>query len=684
MALSNTLAPEAHDVLAKTLKFLAIDAVQKADSGHPGMPMGMATAAGLLWAEFLTIDPPEPGWADRDRFVLSAGHGSMLLYGLLHLSGHHLPMSELEQFRQLHSKTPGHPEHGVTPGVETTTGPLGQGFANAVGMAMTEVHLAARYNRDGHRIINHYTYGICSDGDLQEGVCAEAASLAGHLGLGKLVLLYDDNGITIEGKTDLAYTDDVPMRFAGYHWHVQTVDGHDVNALRDAIRAATAETQRPSLICCKTHIGHGSPNKQDTAGSHGSPLGAAEVKLTKQALGWPEAPTFLVPDAARAAFDGLRTRGHAAHADWTSRMQAYRDAHPALAAELERALAGTLPGDLEASLPVFDDTPIATRSASGKVINALKARLPTLWGGSADLAGSTKTLMSGEKSFSHAEPGGRNLHFGIREHAMAAIMNGMALHGGVIPYGATFLTFSDYMRGGLRLAALMRQRVIHVLTHDSIFLGEDGPTHQSVEHALVLRAIPDMVVVRPADARETAWAWSLALHRAHGPTCLLLSRQDLPGIPGSGEGLLRGGYIVRDFGRTERSARQAVLVGSGSELHLCLQAADLLAARGIAVRVVSMPSIEVFQSQSPDYQASVLPPTPLVRVSVEAGRTGCWTPIVGPFGVTLGIDRFGESAPAEVLAEHFGFTAQHVADATENAVVALPEKIRAWREVLGG
>ena len=667
----------ATDTLVNTIKTLSMDAVQKADSGHPGMPMGMADAASVLWADFLTVDPAEPTWFDRDRFVLSAGHGSMLLYSLLHLAGFPLSLDEIKHFRQMGSLTPGHPEHGLTPGVETTTGPLGQGIANAVGMAMAEVHLAARYNRGDLQVVDHMTFGICSDGDLQEGIASEAASLAGHLGLGKLCFLYDDNSITIEGKTDLAWSESVSQRFEAYGWHTQTVDGHDRAAVKRAIHAARAETLRPSLICCKTHIGHGSPNKQDSASAHGSPLGVAEIKLVKEAIGWPIEPAFIVPDEAVAAFDALRARGALQRTQWEATMVRYREAHPELAAELERVISGQVPTDLARHLPPASDKATATRVSSGKVLNALAPHLPELWGGSADLAGSTKTLIDKASSFSRFDRAGRNLHFGIREHGMAGVLNGMALHGGVIPYGATFLTFTDYMRGSMRLSALMQQRVIYVLTHDSIFLGEDGPTHQSVEHAMALRLIPGMTVLRPADWRETAQAWLFAVNH-HGPTALLLTRQDLPNIPGTGDGLMRGGYAVTDI-----EGPQVVLIGTGSELHLCTGAAEILTTEGLRVKVVSMPSIERFFAEPESYRDEVLPPSVLVRVSVEAGRTLGWERIVGPFGAMVGIDRFGESAPSEVLAEHFGFTAKHVADVARGALAALPAKVQAMKERLG-
>jgi len=669
------------DVLVNTLKTLAIDAVEHANSGHPGMPMGMADASSVLWADYLVADPSEPAFYDRDRFVLSAGHGSMLLYGLLHLAGFPLSLDEIKRFRQLGSITPGHPESHLTPGVDTTTGPLGQGLATAVGMAMAEARLAARYNRPGFTVIDHHTWGICSDGDLQEGISHEAASLAGHLGLGKIVFLYDDNSITIDGPTDLSFSEDVPRRFEAYGWHVISVDGHDRAAVARALTAARAETARPSLIACRTHIGHGSPNKQGSEKSHGSPLGAAEIRLTKRNIGWPEDATFLVPDEAIAAFDGLRARGALRRTRRDEVLARYREAHPGLHAELARVLGldgggDGLTDDVPGLLPAFGDEPIATRNASGKVLNALAAGVPQIWGGSADLAGSNKTLLSGETPFSREDRTGRNLYFGVREHGMAAIMNGMALHGGVIPYGGTFLTFTDYMRGAMRLSALMEVRVIYVLSHDSVFLGEDGPTHQSVEHAMALRLIPNMRVFRPADGRETAAAWLAALRRTDGPTCLLLTRQDLPPIAGTAaalEGLLRGGYVVEAGGDDP----QVALIGTGSELHLCLEAACKLAGDGVTARVVSMPSLEAFLAEPQAYRDTVLPPSCLVRVAVEAGRTFGWEAVVGPFGVAIGVDRFGESAPAEILADHFGLTGEAVAEAARAALAAFPDAARA-------
>ena len=651
-------------VVVDTIRTLSMDAVQKAKSGHPGMPMGMADGAAVLWLHHLTTDPSAPEFVDRDRFILSAGHGSMLIYSLLHLSGHDLGLDELKSFRQLHSRTPGHPEYGMTPGVEVTTGPLGQGFATAVGMAMAERYLAAQFNRPGHTIVDHAVLGICSDGDLEEGISHEAASLAGHLGLGKITFLYDDNNITIDGDATLAFSEDTTRRFEAYGWHVQSVDGHDRDAIHAAILAGKAVTDRPSLIRCKTHIGYGSPNKQDSASSHGSPLGDEEIRLTKEGMGWPVDAYFEVPQSALDAFSILKERGQAKRTQWEAAFDAYGSAHPELAAQWVSIHEGNgLPGHLESLLPGFGtngDEKTATRSASGAVINALAETLPQLWGGSADLAGSNMTLVAGQPSFQRDRPDGRNLHYGIREHGMAAAMNGMALHGGVIPYGGTFLTFSDYMRGSMRLSALMKLRAVYILTHDSIFLGEDGPTHQSVEHAAALRLIPGMHVMRPADIRETSAAWAAALRRTDGPTCLLLSRQGLPPIPGSTramEGVERGAYLVHG---DPNEAPDLILIGTGSELHLCLEAAAALEAEGHRTRVISMPSVERFRSQDAEYKERLLPSQSPLRISVEAGTTNGWADIVGPLGHSIGIDTFGESAPASALAEHFGFTTGHV------------------------
>ena len=656
--------PEAHDqVVVDTLKTLAMDAVQRANSGHPGMPMGAADMTAELWLNHLVVDPTTPDFPDRDRFILSAGHGSMLLYGLLHLSGFDLSLGDLKKFRQLHSKTPGHPEHGLTAGVETTTGPLGQGFANATGMAMAEAFLAARFNRPGFPVVDHSIFGVCSDGDLQEGISHEAASLAGHLGLGKIVFLYDDNHISIDGDTSLSFSEDIPKRFEAYGWHVQSVDGHDRAAVGAALAAGRAETGRPSLICCRTHIGHGSPNTQDTAASHGSPLGPDEIALTKQGMGWPTDEPFRVPDEARSGFDAMRRRGADKRAEWEAMFARYAEAHPELAASWRTLHTGDgLPADIEDHLPTWEagGKSEATRASSGKVLNALADAVPTLWGGSADLAGSNKTMISGQPPFSREVRGGRNLHFGVREHGMAAAMNGMALHGGVIPYGGTFLTFTDYMRGSMRLSALMHQRAVFVLSHDSVFLGEDGPTHQSVEHAMALRQIPGMDVWRPADGTETAGAWLAALRRSDGPASMLLTRQGLPQLPGtSWEGVARGGYIVEGDADT---IPQIILMGTGSELHLCTEAAAELTGQGVNVRVVSMPSMERFAAQPEVYRQAVLPDRCPLRLSVEAGRTAGWERWVGPFGASIGIDRFGESAPAGDLAEFFGITTANVAN----------------------
>jgi transketolase len=661
-------------VVVDTIRTLSMDAVQRANSGHPGMPMGMADGAAVLWLHHLTTDPSAPEFVDRDRFVLSPGHGSMLLYSLLHLSGHDLQLDELKSFRQLHSRTPGHPEYGMTPGVEVTTGPLGQGFATAVGMAMAERYLAAHFNRPGHTIVDHSVLGICSDGDLEEGISHEAASLAGHLGLGKITFLYDDNNITIDGDAGLSFSEDTTQRFLAYGWHVQDVDGHDRDAIHAALSVATGVMDRPSLIRCRTHIGYGSPNKQDSAASHGAPLGDDEIRLTKEGMGWPVDAQFEVPQAALDAFSRLRDRGQRKRARWEESFEAYRSEHPELAGLWVNIHEGDgLPANLESLLPGFGtsgDEKAATRRSSGAVINALAETLPQLWGGSADLAGSNMTLVAGEPSFQKDCRDGRNLHFGIREHAMAAAMNGMALHGGVIPYGGTFLTFSDYMRGSMRLSALMNQRVVYILTHDSIFLGEDGPTHQSVEHAAALRLIPGMHVMRPADIRETSAAWAAALRRTDGPTCLLLSRQGLPPIPGSRaamEGVERGGYLVHgDPGATP----DLIMIGTGSELHLCVETAVALEAQGHNVRVISMPSVERFRAQDDAYQESLLPPQCPLRLSVEAGTTNGWADIVGTLGFSIGIDTFGESAPASALAEHFGFTTAHVTERAQGMLAS--------------
>ncbi len=647
-----------------TIRTLAIDGVQKANSGHPGMPMGTADIAHVLWTRFLKHNPANPAWPNRDRFILSAGHGSMLLYSLLHLTGYDLPLEELQHFRQWDSRTPGHPEYGHTVGVETTTGPLGQGFTNGVGMAIAERFMAATFNRPEFSIFDHFIYAIVSDGDLMEGVSHEAASLAGHLGLGKLIYFYDDNEISIEGSTDLTFTEDVPARFRAYDWHVQEVDGHNLGEIDAAIRAAQEETDRPSLIVCHTHIGYGSPNKQDTASSHGSPLGVDEVALTKEKLGWPANANFLIPDKALVVFRQAVEQGQQAESQWRETFDRYRAAHPDDAALLEQLWAGELPAGWTDALPKFSltDGPLATRQASGAVLNALAPVLPTLIGGSSDLAPSNNTRLTDFADFQRETPSGRNLHFGVREHAMGSILSGMALYGGVIPYGGTFLVFSDYMRPAVRLAAMMGLPVIYVWTHDSVWLGEDGPTHQPVEHLASLRLIPNLVVIRPADANETAAAWRVALERRDGPTALLLTRQKVP-VPfetmrKSFDKVSRGAYIL-----TESSGvSNALIIASGSEVHLALEARELLAEQGVGVRIVSMPSQELFDAQPAEYRDSVLPPPVTARLAIEAGVTSAWEKYVGPKGDVLGLDRFGASAPYKVLMEKFGFTAEAVAE----------------------
>jgi len=647
-----------------TIRTLAMDAVQKANSGHPGLPMGMADVAYVLWTRFLKHNPANPGWPNRDRFVLSAGHGSMLLYSLLHLTGYDLPLEELKSFRQWGSRTPGHPEYGLTPGVETTTGPLGQGFANGVGMAMAERFLAATFNRPGFPIFDHYTYAIVSDGDLMEGISHEAASLAAHLGLGKLVYLYDDNGISIEGSTDITFTEDVPARFRAYSWHVQEVDGYDLKGIEAAVRSAQEEMERPSLIVCHTHIAYGSPNKQDKASAHGEPLGEEEVRLTKEALGWPATAHFLIPDEALAVFRQAVEQGREAEARWRETFERYRAAYPDEAAQLEALWAGKLPEGWTDVLPTFssESGPMATRQASGAVLNALAPVLPTLVGGSADLAPSNNTLLKGYPDFQQATPAGRNLHFGVREHAMGAILNGLALHGGVLPYGGTFLVFADYMRPAVRLAAMMHLPVVYVWTHDTVWIGEDGPTHQPIEHLAALRAIPNLTIIRPADANETAGAWRVALERRAGPTGLALTRQKLPVLfetnRDAAKKVARGAYVLVD----SSGIPDVILVGAGSEVHLALGARDLLAQKGIAVRVVSMPSWELFDAQPAAYRESVLPPQVTARLAIEAGVTQGWAKYVGPAGDVMGLERFGASAPYKVLMEKFGFTAEAVAE----------------------
>jgi transketolase len=647
---------------ADTLRMLAVDGVQKANSGHPGMPMGMADAAYVLWTRFLKHNPANPAWHDRDRFVLSAGHGSMLLYGLLHLTGYDLPLSELMSFRQWGSRTPGHPEYGLTPGVEVTAGPLGQGFAAGVGMALAERWLAERFNRPGFPVVDHYIYAIVSDGDLMEGLSHEAASLAGHLGLGKLVYLYDDNHISIDGPTTLAFTEDVLARFGAYGWHVQRLDGHDPAAVDAAIAEARDEDQRPSIVACRTHIGFGSPHMQDTAEVHGSPLGEEELRLTKENLGWPQEPRFYIPDEVLSVFRLASEEGAERENAWCDLLTDYREAHPELAAEFERVMSGELPGGWEEALPILtsENGAMATRAASGITLNAIASAVPELLGGSADLHPSNKTYLQGHEAIQRGAFGGRNLHFGVREHAMGGILNGMALHGGIIPYGGTFLVFSDYQRASIRLAAMMEAHVIYVFTHDSIGVGEDGPTHQPVEHLAALRTIPGLTVIRPADGRETVEAWRVALKHRHGPVALALTRQGLPMLDIAADelrvGVERGGYVLADA-----PAPDVILMGTGSEVSVALDARRLLAEQGVAARVVSMPSWELFDAQPREYRESVVVPG-VPRVAVEAGVSQGWHRYVGCDGATVTLERFGASAPYKVLMREFGITAERVAE----------------------
>ena len=649
-----------------TIRMLAADGVQAANSGHPGMPMGMAQAAFVLWTRYMRYSPKNPAWNNRDRFVLSAGHGSMLLYSLLHLTGFDLPLDELKNFRQWGSKTPGHPEVHHTPGVETTTGPLGQGFANGVGMAIAERWLAENYNRDGFPVVDHYTYAIVSDGDLMEGVASEAASLAGHLKLGKIIYLYDDNSITIDGKTDISYTEDWAKRFDAYGWHVQSIDGMDGAAVAAAIEAAKADP-RPSIIGCRTIIGYGSPKKAGTSKSHGEALGKDELAATKANLGWPAEPAFYIPDDVLAYFRQAVDRGAADEAEYNKLFDAYSAAHPETAAELCHLLAGDLPPNWEAAIPSFEaGKAAATRNAGGTVLNALAKVIPNLIGGSADLAASNKTDISGAKDISGDDFTGRNFRFGVREHGMGGILNGMSLHGGVIPYGGTFLTFTDYMRGSMRLAALMGIQVIYVMTHDSIGLGEDGPTHQPIEHVAALRAIPGMTVIRPADANETAEAWRVAISHRNGPVVLALTRQNLatfdrsaPGF-GPASDVARGGYVFYANGDNP----DIIFISTGSEVEIAYDAAKRLEAEGKSVRVVSLPSWELFTAQDAAYRAAVLP-AGVPKVAVEAGTSFGWERWVGndpSIGVIIGIDHFGASAPYERIYKEYGLTGEAVAE----------------------
>lgn len=650
------------ELCINTIRTLAMDGVQKANSGHPGTAMALAPLAYLLWTRILHYNPRNPHWLNRDRFVLSAGHASMLLYSMLHLTGYDLSLEDLKQFRQWGSHTPGHPEYGDTPGVETTTGPLGQGFANGVGLAIAQRFQASRYNRPGHTVLDHYIYAIVSDGDLMEGVASEAASLAGFLKLGKLIYFYDNNHITIEGNTSLTFGEDVGQRFEGYHWHVQHVeDVNDLAALEAAVHAAQAETDRPSLIIVRSHIGYGSPNRQDSAKAHGEPLGADEVVLTKRNLGWPSEEPFYEPAEAVAYFRQAIERGAAQEQEWQERYQAYVSAYPDLAAQWQRELRGELPDGWEKDIPTFQaGEALASRAASGLVLNALAPKLPHLIGGSADLAPSTNTLMKGLGDFG-AESNGRNMHFGIREHGMGAVLNGIALYGGLLPFGATFLIFSDYMRPPIRLAALMRLHTIYVFTHDSIGLGEDGPTHQPIEQLAALRAIPGLTVLRPGDANETAQAWRVALTH-QGPVTLALSRQALPTLDrtelASAENLARGAYVLLD----SETLPQLILLATGSELAVAVEAAKILRQEQVSVRVVSIPSWELFEAQSAEYKERVLPKGIRARLAIEAASPMGWERYVGPDGETVTLNHFGASAPAKVLFQQFGFTVEHVVE----------------------
>ena len=661
-------APTLDNACINAIRVLSMDAVQQADSGHPGTPMALAPLAYTLWTKHMCYNPADPHWMNRDRFVLSAGHASMLLYSVLYLTGYDLSLDDIKHFRQWGSRTPGHPEYGHTPGIETTTGPLGQGIANAVGLAIGEAHMSALFNRDT-KIIDHYTWFIASDGDMMEGISHEAASTAGHLKLGKLIGFYDDNHITIEGNTDLTFNDDTRKRFEAYGWHVQFVaDANDIPALDTAIDKAKAETERPSLIIIRSHIGYGSPNKQDTPEAHGSALGVEEIVLTKENLGIPSTEAFYVAPEALAEWRKQKEIGAAHQADWQKRYDTYRKAEPALTQELERRLRGDMTDGWESAIPTFTtkDGNVASRAASGAVINAIAAKVPELIGGSADLASSTNTIVKGAPSFQTTDYAGRNFHFGIREHAMGAIMNGMSLYGGIVPYGATFLVFSDYMRPAVRLAALMRRHLVYVYTHDSIGLGEDGPTHQPIEHLSALRVIPNMTVIRPADANETAEAWRVALKHKDGPVALVLTRQKLSLIDRSkyapAAGVARGAYVLAD---APNGKPAIVLIATGSEVGIALEAHQRLVGEGIQARLVSMPSMEIFGQQDAEYQASVLP-AGIKRVSIEAGHPMSWYRWVGTDGIAIGLDHFGASAPYQTLYKEFGITADHMVQAAKS------------------
>jgi transketolase len=659
------------ELAINTIRFLSVDAVQKANSGHPGMPMGCAPIAYVLYSKYLKHNPANPKWLNRDRFILSAGHGSMLLYSILHLCGYDLSLDDIKNFRQWGSKTPGHPEYNHTPGVETTTGPLGQGFANAVGMAIAQAFLAANFNQDDYNILDHYIYGICSDGDLMEGISHEAASLAGHLKLNKIIFFYDNNGISIDGKTSLSYSDDVRKRFEAYHWNVLHVkDVNNTDEIESAIQSAQKSLDKPTLIITNTHIGYGSPNKQDTSEAHGSPLGEEEVKLAKKNLGWSYEELFYIPQEVKDHFKEVKASGEKQEAEWQKLFEEFKKKYPEKAKRFNEWMNGELGSEWKSKLPVFEDDgkKLATRSASGKVIEAIAPAIPNLIGGSADLTPSNNTRAKMFEDFSASNYKGRYIRFGIREHAMGSLMNGMALYGGVIPYGGTFLIFSDYMRPAIRLASLSGIRPIYIFTHDSIGLGEDGPTHQPIEHLAALRCIPKVIVIRPAEANETVYAWKAALEHEGSPVALILARQGVPTFDQkkypSAEGLLRGAYVLYD----NSDKPELILMASGSEVDLSLKASKELEKEGIKVRVVSFPSWELFEKQSAEYKESVLPSSVLARVSVEAGVAQGWQKYTGRFGANISIEKYGASAPEKVLMEKYGFTVANVCETAKQVI----------------
>ncbi len=649
------------DLAVNTLRMLSADAIEKAQSGHPGLPMGFADIAFVLWMQFLRFNPKDPQWPNRDRFILSAGHGSMLLYSLLHLFGYDLSLDDIKQFRQFGSKTPGHPEYGHTPGVEVTTGPLGQGFANGVGMALAERVLADRFNKDGRTIINHHIYGVASDGDLMEGITSEAASFAGHLGLSNIIYIYDSNQISIEGNTSLTFTEDVAKRFEAYNWRVFKIDGHNHNEIAAAIEAARNEKERPSLIIARTHIGKGSPNKQDTASVHGEPLGAKELELTKENLGWPKSPSFYVPEEVQQLCHARIAELQMEYVTWKSLFTAWEKEEPGLSQVWDNSFKKEIPENLESELlKTIKKDSIATRSASGEMMQVIAQQIPSFLGGSADLCPSTKTYIKNSPSLGRNAFAGKNIHFGIREHAMGGVLNGLALYGGILPFGSTFLMFSDYMRPSIRLAALMRIQVVYVFTHDSVFVGEDGPTHQPIEHLPSLRVIPNLLVIRPADASETAAAWVAALNHKEGPTALILTRQDLPVInrsvyPSQSQ-LKYGAYIIKDSAKSP----EIILMATGSEISIALEATLQLQGKGVQARLISVPCFELFRANHETYRNNILPPACKKRVAIEAAAKSDWYEFVGLDGLVIGLDRFGTSAPAKTLAEYYGFTVKNI------------------------